>query len=138
DPAPIAERQVRAALLVRRGEREMKPGMSRQKGAEVSACVSAGAENADRNRMHDECILLQCLRVNGSMPARTARYDSGESSNLHGQQARATTRDTRVDPHSGDRQPGGAAAGAAAPWMGCHAIHALARHEGAAARPNPD
>jgi transcriptional regulator of arginine metabolism len=58
-------------LLVGRREGEVKPGVPRDQSAQLPPCVSARAEDSNRNFMHKECITLHYLRVND--PAARSR-----------------------------------------------------------------
>ena len=52
------------ALTVGSCEREIHLWMALDKEAELPPCIAAGAQDADRNFMHTECITLQSGSVN--------------------------------------------------------------------------
>src|SRR5918993_45420 len=74
-----------APPLVRGCERKLHCGMTRDEGAELATRVPTRAEDANRDSMHAECILLQdslvnlacCLPGSCSNPRATAAARAG-------------------------------------------------------------
>ena len=72
---------VLSGTRVRRGEGQLHGGMSRHQLAQLAARVSRGAEYADRNFIHSECINSQSSGRNGSL-RRSFQIDAHWSGKL--------------------------------------------------------
>jgi transcriptional regulator of arginine metabolism len=70
-----AEARQLATPLVRGREREPHPRVARDERAELASGVAAGTQDANRDSMHNECILLHSMDVNyaGRRSARSER-----------------------------------------------------------------
>jgi transcriptional regulator of arginine metabolism len=66
-----------AASLICSGKAERKPRVSTNQSAKLSPCVATCAEDADRNSMHAECILLHSPAVNGVVAPAACGFRRG-------------------------------------------------------------
>lgn len=118
--------------------------------AELATRIPACAKHANRDSMHDECILLHSANVNRSTRTpwvggdascrfgRTRAIVSPSSHPITSGQAEATGGDSRTGRGSARRKSGRAQGVSPGAGLGRHSVDALARPSRATACPSPD